>query len=66
MMPDRNNYARIGVGFLYRRRTVKCQMCVYNYSVQSVDTFERMIVVRAQTVSFRIGFWIRRTHVNTD
>ena len=58
MMPDRNNYARIDVGILYRLRTVMYQMCVHNYSVQSVDSSERMIVVYVQTVSFRIGFLI--------
>ena len=58
MMPDRNNYARIDVGILYRLRTVMYQMCVHNYSVQSVDSSERTIVVYVQIVSFRIGFLI--------
>ena len=58
MTPDRNNYARIDVGIQCRLRMVIFQMCVHNYFVQSVDRFERMIVVRVQTVSFRIGFLI--------
>ena len=58
MMPDRNNYACIDVGILYRLYMVMYQMCVHNYSVQSVDSFERTIVMYVQTVSFRIGFLI--------
>lgn len=58
MIADRNNYARIDVGILYRLGTVMYQTCVHNYSVQSVDSSERMIVVYVQTVSFRIGFLI--------
>ena len=58
MMPDRNNYARIDVGILYRLRTVMYQMCVHNYSVQSVGSSERTIVVYVQTVSLRTGFFV--------
>jgi hypothetical protein len=58
MMPDRNNYARIDVGILYRLYMVMYQMSVHNYYVQSVDSSERTIVMYVQTVSFRIGFLI--------
>ena len=56
MMPDRNNYARIDVGILYRLCMVMYQTDVHNYSVQSVDSSERTIVVYVQIVSFHIGF----------
>ena len=56
MVPDRNNYARIDVGILHRLCMVMYQTDVHNYSVQSVDSSERTIVVYVQIVSFRIGF----------
>lgn len=56
MMPDRNNYARIDVGILYRLYMMMYQMSVHNNSVQSVDSSERTIVMYVQTVSFSIEF----------
>jgi len=43
-MPDRNNYANNDVGILYRLYLMYL-MYVHNYSVQSVDSSERMIVM---------------------
>ena len=58
MMPDRNNYANNDVGILYRLYLLYL-MYVHNYSVQSVDNSERMIVMLcAYKVSFRIGFFL--------
>ena len=57
MMPGRNNYANNDVGILYRLYLLYL-MYVHNYSVQSVDNSERMIVMLcAYKVSFRIGFF---------
>ena len=56
MIPDRNNYANNDVEILYRLYLMYL-MYVHNYSVQSVDNSERMIVMLcAYKVSFRIGF----------
>ena len=43
-MPDRNNYANNDMGILYRLYLMYL-MYVHNYSVQSVDSSERMIVM---------------------
>ena len=43
-MPDRNNYANNEVGILYRLYLMYL-MYVHNYSAQSVDSSERMIVI---------------------
>ena len=43
-MPDRNNYANNDVGILYRLYLMYL-MYVHNYSAQSVDSSERMIVM---------------------
>ncbi len=43
-MPDRNNYANNEVGILYRLYLMYL-MYVHNYSAQSVDSSERMIVM---------------------
>lgn len=57
MIPDRNNYANNDVEILYRLYLMYL-MYVHNYSVQSVDNSERMIVMLcAYKVSFRIGFF---------
>ena len=56
-MPDRNNYANNDVEILYRLYLMYL-MYVHNYSVQSVNSSERMIVMLcAYKVSFRIGFF---------
>ena len=58
MIPDRNNYANNDVEILYRLYLMYL-MYVHNYSVQSVDNSERMIVMLcAYKVSFRIGFFL--------
>lgn len=58
MMPDRNNYANNDVGILYRLYLLYL-MYVHNYSDQSVDNSERIIVMLcAYKVSFRIGFFL--------
>ena len=58
MIPDRNNYANNDVEILYRLYLMYL-MYVHNYSVQSVDNSERMIVmVCAYKVSFCIGFFL--------
>lgn len=44
MMPDRNNYANNDAGILYRLYLLYL-IYVHNYSVQSVDNSERMIVM---------------------
>ena len=55
MIPDRNNYANNDVEILYRLYLMYL-MYVHNYSVQSFDNSERMIVMLcAYKVSFRIG-----------
>lgn len=52
-----NNYANNDVEILYRLYLMYL-MYVHNYSVQSVDNSERMIVMLcAYKVSFRIGFF---------
>ena len=57
-MPDRKNYANNDVGILYRLYLMYL-MYVHNYSAQSVDSSERMIVMLcAYKVSFRIGFFL--------
>lgn len=43
-IPDRNNYANNDVGILYRLYLMYL-MYVHNYSAQSVDSSERMIVM---------------------
>ena len=43
-MPDRNNYVNNDVGILYRLYLMYL-MYVHNYSAQSVDSSERMIVM---------------------
>ena len=43
-MPDRNNYANNDVGILYRLYLMYL-IYVHNYSAQSVDSSERMIVM---------------------
>ena len=43
-MPDRNNYVNNDVGILYRLYLMYL-IYVHNYSVQSVDNSERMIVM---------------------
>jgi len=43
-MPDRNNYANNDVEILYRLYLMYL-MYVHNYSAQSVDSSERMIVM---------------------
>ena len=54
MIPDRNNYANNDVEILYRLYLMYL-MYVHNYSVQSFDNSERMIVMLcAYKVSFRI------------
>ena len=56
-MFDRNNYANNDVEILYRLYLMYL-MYVHNYSAQSVDSSERMIVMLcAYKVSFRIGFF---------
>lgn len=58
MIPDRNNYANNDVEILYRLYLMYL-MYVHNYSVQSFDNSERMIVMLcAYKVSFRIGFFL--------
>ena len=58
MIPDRNNYANNDVEILYRLYLMYL-MYVHNYSVQSVDNSERMIVMLcAYKVSFRIGLFL--------